>query len=157
MKVRWKEWRSILQFFYPEKNKIYCQIQAEHLNIPMWILITAHIFSWCQQLIIWGHYYFVLAFFYASYSKQQDRAEQTTIRQQSQNKKLPTNADHTNTQHTHTEMNFLYKTMRDNWTTHHHVIGFWDVYFKLKSSTLVVTLIWKQIEDRRQEFSVMHT
>lgn len=44
--------------------------------------------------------------------------------------------------------------------THHHVIGFGDVYFKLKPSTLVVTLIWKQIEEERQRRGVfinLHT
>lgn len=41
------------------------------------------------------------------------------------------------TTQTHEELHKL----RDNWTTHHHVIGFRDVDFKLKPSTLVVTLI----------------
>lgn len=35
-----------------------------------------------------------------------------------------------------------------NWqtkqTTHHHVIGFRDINFKMKLSTLVVTLIWNK-------------
>lgn len=49
-----------------------------------------------------------------------------------------------------TEMHFLGQTMRYNWTTHHHVICFWDIYFKLKLSTLVVTLIWKKMEEKGQ-------
>lgn len=38
-----------------------------------------------------------------------------------------------------------------NLTTHHHVIGFRDIYFKLKPSTLVVTLIWRK-DDRKKIF-----
>ena len=31
----------------------------------------------------------------------------------------------------------------EGFVTHHHVVGFWDVDFKLESSTLVVALIWR--------------
>lgn len=40
--------------------------------------------------------------------------------------------------------------------THHHVIGFRDVYFKLKPSTLVVTLIWKK-KERGKRVSIIYT
>lgn len=37
--------------------------------------------------------------------------------------------------------------------THHHVIGFWDIYFKLKPPTLVVTLIWKgNIKTEKEDY-----
>jgi len=48
-------------------------------------------------------------------------------------------------------------TVRNHWTTHHHVIGFGDVYFKLKPSAVVVTLIWRKKDKRSTAFNHRYT